>query len=217
MRVSFGDFVFDRGARQLQRGDETRHLGPKAFELLELLLDHRPNVVARHRIRDLLWPGTFVAESTLATVVAEVRSALGEDAKHPVFVRTVHGVGFAFCGQADESRPRRPQADGAVAYRLVLEDREVRLDQGENVLGRVEDGAAWLESPTVSRRHARILVDGAQVVLEDLASKNGTFVGGVRFSAPTVLVDGDSFRLGRVGMTLRVVRPDEATRTDVED
>lgn len=217
MRVTFGDFVLDRGARQLQRGAEVRHLGPKAFELLELLLDHRPNVVARHRIRDLLWPGTFVAESTLATVVAEVRAALGDDAKNPGFVRTVHGVGFAFCGQADESRPPRPHATSAVAYRLVLEDREVRLDQGENVLGRVEDGAAWLESPTVSRRHARIVVDGAQVVLEDLASKNGTFVGGVRISAPTVLVDGDSFRLGRVGMTLRAVRPDAATRTDVED
>src|SRR5262245_39492671 len=128
MRVSFGDFVLDRGARQLQRGDDARHLGPKAFELLELLLDHRPNVVARHRIRDLLWPGTFVAESTLATVVAEVRAALGEDAKSPGFVRTVHGVGFAFCGQATESRPRRSQVKSALAFRLVLDDREVRLD-----------------------------------------------------------------------------------------
>lgn len=216
MRVSFGDFVLDRGARQLQRGDEKRHLGPKAFDLLELLLDHRPNVVARHRIRDLLWPGTFVAESTLATVVTEVRAALGEDARHPTFVRTVHGVGFAFCGQAVESRPARARASRAVAYRLVLKDREVALDQGENLLGRIEDGAVWLESPTVSRRHARIVVEGGQVVLEDLASKNGTFVRGLRITTPTVLADGDSFRLGRVGMRLRAVQPDEATETDDE-
>lgn len=217
MRVSFGDFVLDRGARQLQRGDDTRHLGPKAFDLLELLLDHRPNVVARHRIRDLLWPGTFVAESTLATVVAEVRAALGEDAKRPGFVRTVHGVGFAFCGQAAESRPRRGHPTSAVAYRLVLKDREIALDQGENLLGRVDDGAVWLESPTVSRRHARIVVNGGHVVLEDLASKNGTFVHGRRITAPTPLADGDSFKLGRVGMKLRAVRPDEATQTEDED
>ena len=216
MRVTFGDFVLDRGARQLRRGEETRPLGPKAFELLELLLEHRPNVVARHRIRDRLWPGTFVAESTLATVVSEVRSALGEDAKKPAFLRTVHGVGFAFCGEAAESRSGRSTAGPATGYRLVLGDREVALDQGENVLGRVEDGVVWLESPTVSRRHARILVTGGQAILEDLGSKNGTFVRGRRITAPTVLTDGDDFRLGRVLLTLRAVQPDQATKTDDE-
>ena len=68
-RVRFGDFVLDRGTRQLRRGDAERHLGGKAFELLELLLERRPNVVAKQGIRDHLWPGTFVADSTLATVV----------------------------------------------------------------------------------------------------------------------------------------------------
>ena len=68
MRVTFGDFVLDRGTRQLRRGEAERHLGPKAFELLELLLNQRPNVVARERIRDRLWPGTSVSESTLATI-----------------------------------------------------------------------------------------------------------------------------------------------------
>ena len=52
------------------------------------------------------------------------------------------------------------------------------------------------------------------MVLEDLGSKNGTFVRGQRISAPTALADGDVFRLGRVSMKLRAVRPDEATRTD---
>ena len=68
MLVSFGDFVLDRGTRQLRRGQEERRLGPKAFELLELLLKQRPNVVPRERIRDRLWPDTFVSESTLATL-----------------------------------------------------------------------------------------------------------------------------------------------------
>jgi len=213
MRVTFGEFVLDRGTRQLRRGDEERRLGPKALELLELLLDQRPNVVARERIRDRLWPDTFVSESTLATVVAELRAALDEKRTEPRFLRTVHGVGFAFCGQATESGPRA-RARGALAYRLVLSDREITLHAGENVLGRVEDGVVWMESSTVSRRHARILVEGDQVVLEDLTSKNGTFVRGQRISAPTPLVDGDVFRLGRVEVRLRAVRPDEATRTD---
>ena len=216
MRMKFGDFVLDRGTRQLWRGEEERHLGPKAFELLELLLDQRPNVVARERIRDRLWPGTFVAESTLATVVAEVRAALGESAKEPRFLRTVRGVGFAFCGEASESGSRPRAATGTAAYRLVVEDREVMLRPGENLLGRVEDGVIWLESPSVSRRHARIVVEGGQVILEDLGSKNGTFLRGQRISTPTPLADGDVFRLGRVNMTLRAVRPRRETRTDEE-
>jgi DNA-binding winged helix-turn-helix (wHTH) protein len=216
MLVSFGDFVLDRGARQLRRGKEERRLGPKAFELLDLLVSQRPNVVHRQRIRDRLWPGTSVSESTLATVVAEVRGALDESRKEPRFLRTVHGIGFAFCGQATDSRPAvGPSAP--VVYRLRLEDREVALAQGENLLGRVEEGVAWLDSPTVSRRHARLLVDGERVLLEDLDSKNGTFVRGHRITVPTLLADGDTFRLGRVSMELRVLQPGQPTRTDAGD
>ena len=214
MLVKFGEFVLDRGTRQLRRGEEDRHLGAKAFELLELLLNQRPNVVARERIRDRVWPGTFVSESTLSTVVAEVRAALDEDPKQPRFLRTVHGVGFAFCGPATESGPR--VAAGRTIYRLVLEDREIVLRPGENVLGRVEEGVVWLESPSVSRRHARILVEGGEVVLEDLASKNGTFVRGERISEATRLADGDVFRLGRVSMQLRAGQADRSTRTEPE-
>ena len=128
MRVSVGEFVLDLGTRQLLRASEPRHLGPKALELLELLLRQRPNVVARERIRDRLWPVTHVTDSTLATVVAEVRAALDEDTRQPRFLRTVHGVGYAFCGEASQSgeSAAAPPAH-AMAFRLLLEDREVAL------------------------------------------------------------------------------------------
>lgn len=215
MRVGFGDFVFDRGTRQLRRGEEERPLGPKAFELLDLLLSQRPNVIPRERIRMRLWPDVVVTESTLATVVADLRAALDDDAKEPRFLRTVHGVGYAFCAQAtplDRSAPRLP--DRAMACRLVFRDREVALHSGENLLGRVEDGVVWLDSPTVSRRHARILIDGNSATLEDLGSKNGTFVREERIAGPVLLSDGDALRLGRVRLTFRTQPADEATRTD---
>ena len=214
MRVRFGHFVLDRGTRQLLREGELRHLGPKAFELLELLLGHRPNVVTKERIRDRLWPETFVSEWALASVVAEVRSALGEDPKEPRFVRTVHRVGYAFCGDADESEPARRQ--GPTAYRLVLQGHEVALRAGENLLGRVAEGVAWIDSSSVSRRHARIVIEEGAPVLEDLGSKNGTFLRVERILTPTRLADGDVLRLGRVHMTLRALRDGETTGTDVE-
>jgi DNA-binding winged helix-turn-helix (wHTH) protein len=215
MRVAFGDFVLDRGTRELLRGKQVRHLPPKAFDLLELLLTHRPNVVTKQRIRARLWSGTYVTDSTLATLVGEVRSALGEDPKKPRLLRTVHAVGYAFCGTARESGARSRSSPGAVAYRLVLADREVALKPGENVLGRVDDGVVWIDAATVSRRHARILVAEPGVTIEDLGSKNGTFVRGERIAGPTALVHGDVIRLGRVAMEFRAFR-DLSTKSAID-
>jgi DNA-binding winged helix-turn-helix (wHTH) protein len=216
MRVLFGDFVLDTGTRQLRRGAEDRHLGPTAFELLELLLRRRPNVVAKETMRNCLWPGTFVSGSTLATVVTEVRTALGDDPKEPRFLRTVHGVGYAFCGEAtDDDGPKAAKASvEPLSYRLVFKDREISLQPGENLLGRVDEGVLWIDSSSVSRRHARIRVEGGCATLEDLGSKNGTFWRGQRISAPVPLADGDEIRLGQVGLRLRILPVDMATRTD---
>jgi DNA-binding winged helix-turn-helix (wHTH) protein len=216
MRVSFGEFVLDRGTRQLLRAGKVRPLGPKALELLELLLRERPNVVSRERIHDRLWPRTHVSASTLNTVVTEVRSALDEDPRRPRLLRTVHGVGYAFCGEASEPGPSPSSPGRAMTFRLLLEDREIALRPGENLLGRVEDGVAWIEAPTVSRRHARILVEHDRALIEDLGSKNGTFVRGRRINQPTPLAAGDVIRLGRVSLKLHAVRADQSTVTGAD-
>jgi pSer/pThr/pTyr-binding forkhead associated (FHA) protein len=80
----------------------------------------------------------------------------------------------------------------------------------------VEDGVAWIESEWVSRRHARIVVAGEEASLEDLGSKNRTFLQGERNSGPKPLSDGDEICLGRVVTAFRVVREGRSTRTDVE-
>jgi DNA-binding winged helix-turn-helix (wHTH) protein len=215
MRLRFGDFVLDPGTRQLRRGEEERHLGPKAFELLELLLQNRPNVLSKARLHDRLWPGTFVSGSTLANVVGEIRSALDDEPGSPRFLRTVHGVGYAFCGEAsEEEKAAAPVSAARLSYRLLFDDREITLRPGENLLGRVDEGVLWIDSPSVSRRHARIRVEGGRAVLEDLGSKNGTFWRGERISAPVLLMDGDEFRLGKVALVLRVLPVDATTLTD---
>ncbi len=215
MRLRFGDLVLDTGTRQLRRGEVDRHLGPKAFELLELLLRHRPNVVSKETLHDQLWPGTFVSGSTLATVVGELRAALGDDPASSRFLRTVHGVGYAFCGEVTEEGPRpAAPAVGTLSYRLLFRDREIALHPGENLLGRIEEGVLWIDSPGVSRRHARIRVERGRATLEDLASKNGTYCRGRRVSGPVVLSDGDEIRLGRVSLTVRILPADEMTHTE---
>lgn len=96
MRVHFLDFVFDGGRRILIRGADRLHLSPKAFRLLELLLARRPDAVSKPEIHSVLWPRTFVSEANLPALVNELRRALGDDAKRPRAIRTVHGFGYAF-------------------------------------------------------------------------------------------------------------------------
>jgi diguanylate cyclase (GGDEF)-like protein len=69
-----------------------------------------------------------------------------------------------------------------------------RLTNPEMVVGR--EGDIRLVHPGVSRRHARLLVTADQVVVDDLGSTNGTFVGVDRVKAPTVLNEGDAVAFG---------------------
>ncbi|HEY2946186.1 MAG TPA: winged helix-turn-helix domain-containing protein, partial [Vicinamibacteria bacterium] len=98
MGVRFAEFVFDPGARELRGRGGPCHLSPKAFECLGALLERRPRAVSRAELHDRLWPKSFVAETSLRRVIAEIRAALGDDERRPRFIRTVRGFGYAFCG-----------------------------------------------------------------------------------------------------------------------
>jgi len=211
-RVRFDEWTFDGGARELVRRSRRVHLSPKAFDLLGLLIESRPRAVSKDEIQDHLWPETFVSESNLAGLVKEIRAALGEDARAPRYVRTVHGFGYSFCAMAIEAA-RGAGTSSPSRHRLAWGPREVTLCEGENVLGRASDAAAWIDSTTVSRHHARILVEGARATLEDLGSKNGTYLGGQRLSSPMPLADGDEIRVGSVRLTFHVLAGEVSTET----
>lgn len=213
MRLRFAEFVFDSGSRELRGQGGPCPLSPKAFECLGALLERRPQAVPRAQLQDRLWPKTFVADTSLRRVIAEIRAALGDDERRPRFIRTVRGFGYAFCGAAEEEGAAPPTAADASACRLEWGNREIPLREGENILGRVDDAVAWIDSPRVSRRHARIVVSGGKATIEDLGSKNGTSVSGRRIDRLTPLEGGDQIVLGPVLMTFRVFRGTGATET----
>jgi DNA-binding winged helix-turn-helix (wHTH) protein len=207
--IGFGEFVFDPKRRELLRGDRPVHLTLKAFDLLATLVERRPEVVPKADLEARIWGRTHVAETSLAGLVAEVRQALGDRRRDGRYIRTVHGYGYAFSGATDAGTahlPRERRAGSrthAVVHRLAWSRREVSLQPGENILGRDRDVVAWIDSPTVSRHHARVLIDGEEAVLEDLGSRNGTYVGGRRVEGPVRLSDHDEIRLGSVVLTFR--------------
>src|SRR5262245_17077953 len=176
MQVHFGEFTLDTDRRQLLKGDVQRHLSPKSYELLRLLIDNRPRALSKAELHERLWPSTFVSESTLSSLVAEVRDALDEKADSARYVRTAHRFGYAFGGKATIAESRVPLADERARCWIVWEHGQVSLKEGEHLLGRDADVSVWLESPSVSRHHARIRVSGSDASVEDLGSKNGTYV-----------------------------------------
>lgn len=218
MRISFGEFTLDTESRELFRDGEVVHISPKAFLLLEVLLERRPAAVPKTALKDRLWPSSHVSEASLASLVAELRSALDDDAREPRFIRTVHTYGYAFCGATDAppvaKTAGRSSRDETVC-RLAWRDREITLTEGENLLGRDREAVVWIDSATVSRRHARIVVTDGEAVIEDLGSRNGTSVGGKKIQGPVRLADGDRLRLGAATMTFRVFRSSE-TQSDLE-
>ena len=198
MRWRFGDFTLDVDTRQLRHGSRDVHLSPKAFDLLALLIDRRPNVVAKKALIDHLWSGTFVVEANLSNLVSEIRAALGDTGAEPAFIRTVHRRGYAFHGEVGD------HGSGIVTCWIEWGGRRFPLGRGENVIGRHAGAAVMLDSSTVSRRHAALVVNPDATVLQDFGSHNGTFIGATRISEPTTLRDGDVIRIGDVMLTYRV-------------
>jgi DNA-binding winged helix-turn-helix (wHTH) protein len=212
-RLRFGDWVFDGESRELRGPEGAVHVSPKAFDLLGALLESRPRALSKAELFDRLWAGTFVSDSSLASLVKEIRRALGDPARRPGFLRTVHGFGYAFCGEATEESLGAGRNGRGVTFFLVWGSREIPLADGENVLGRALDASSRIESAAVSRRHARIVLAAGCATIEDLGSKNGTHLNGRRLKGKAALADGDAIVLGPVRLVFRVVSATASTQT----
>ena len=105
MKMRFGECELDTDERVLLRGGRPVHLTPKAFQLLSFLAEARPRAVPKAELQEKLWPATYVSEGNLATLVKEARIAIGDDARQPIYIRTVHGYGYAFAGTVQQAQP----------------------------------------------------------------------------------------------------------------
>ena len=214
MRVRFGPFVLDSEARELLREDAPVPLSPKAFDLLSLLVAHRPKAMSKGDLQDHLWPTTFVVEKNLPNLIGEIRDAIGDDPANPRFIRTVHRFGYAFRDTPAPLADGRPASRDQVAFRVKWMNSDVTLHEGEHVLGRDPDVEIFLNHPGISRRHALITVSRGQASIEDLGSKNGTFVEDQRVDGKRTMRDGDLIRVGSVKLTIRRLMAAGSTETE---
>jgi DNA-binding winged helix-turn-helix (wHTH) protein len=201
MRLSFGDFTLDLSERRLWRGGEVVPLEPKMYQLLEILIKRRPAVIPNEELDELLWPHVYVARTSLTRLVSALRSVLGDESRDSHIIRTSYKTGYAFCAKvsdsaAAEAAPAAPLAARPEVVHLVWNDRIIPLGEGEFVAGRGEECSVVIDASTVSRRHAKIVVRGASITIEDLESTNGTRVNGMPITVPTAISNGNKVELG---------------------
>ena len=210
MRFSFGAWTLDADRRVLLHAGDPVSLSPKAFDLLRLLVEHHERAFSKAELHQLLWPDTFVSDGSLTILVAEIRQVLHDAADQPRFIRTVRRFGYGFCAPVAGTDAQHPFVEPQNAW-VIWGNRSIPVAAGQTILGRALDATIRFDVPGVSRRHARISVEGASVTVEDLGSQNGTYVRGEKISGRAALGDGDELRIGPVSILIRLVSPDSST------
>jgi DNA-binding winged helix-turn-helix (wHTH) protein len=132
MRYVFDDYTLDTQRYELRRAEQRVALEPKACDLLRYLVEHRDRVVGRDELIEQVWPDRFISDHSLTARLRAVREALGEDARKPRCIETVHGRGYRFVSPVEVYDREEPDRRESVAS------------------GTVSHAEAWLlESPVV--------------------------------------------------------------------
>lgn len=215
VRAIFGDFVLDTGRRELSRGLVPVHVSGKALQLLELILRAAPEAVSKEQVYRHLWGNVVVEETNIANLISDLRRALSDHRGASRLIRTIYRFGYRFDGEV-EWRSQDRTAAPSVASRswIVWAGREYPLSPGENVIGRDPHAKVSINSAAISRRHA-LLNFGVRATIEDLGSKNGTFVADQRITAPTEIHDGDTLGFGSVRVLFRLLGDVGTTVTEL--
>ena len=214
MKVRFGPFVFDSATRQLLDGSRPAHLSPKSFDLLQVLLEHRPALVTKTELQDRVWPDVAVVEANIANAIAEIRRVLGDDPKSPRYVCTVSRRGYRFCADSEVMGASPAPRQRALRWWLNWKETTLPLSEGENVVGRHPASDVWINATSVSREHARILIAAGEAAVEDSGSTNGTYVNGTKITGRHPLVDGNTVTFGSEKATFGVWSDEAAARTE---
>jgi DNA-binding winged helix-turn-helix (wHTH) protein len=209
--VRFGIFEADLVTGELRRKGVKVALQEQPFQVLALLLERPGGLITRDALRRRIWPdAVFVDfEHGLNKAVSKLRRALADSASTSRFVETLPRRGYRFVAPVEGRALAR---SAGARFRVVSEGRAVALPDGETVIGRDPDVRLSVDASSVSRRHARIVVSESGAVIEDLDSKNGTFVNGQRVTVPRTLQDKDEIRVGAATLVVRAYM-EASTRT----
>jgi DNA-binding winged helix-turn-helix (wHTH) protein len=224
----FAEFELDPAAYALRRGRVRIKLEKVPMELLLLLVANAGALVERREIQTALWDSDVLVEHDPAinTAIRKIRRALEDDAENPRFVETVVGKGYRFIAPVERrewdariqprdieaARPPSQWHGTFPRYCVTRGAQEFVLDSGDNLLGRDPVARIYIDHASVSRRHARISIGSERALLEDLKSRNGTYLDGRRIDGPTEIRHGGLIGLGPITLTFLILSAPASTR-----
>jgi DNA-binding winged helix-turn-helix (wHTH) protein/predicted ATPase len=135
--VRFGPYTFEASIGELRRGRRVIRLTPKAAAVLSTLVSRAGALVTKDGLFDAVWPGVAVSDAALTSCIQELRDALGDDARRPRYIETVHRRGYRFVAPVPEAR-----AYGGALLRVPehLVGRALALDRLRACLDRARAG-----------------------------------------------------------------------------
>ncbi len=205
-----GRWQVDPAACELRNGETTIRLRPKLMDLLAAFARNPGEVLSKHSLLDRVWADVTVGDASLTVAVGELRDALGDGPEKPEFIETIPRRGYRLIAPVSSLEAGDMRTESS-RFWITGAGVELVLQQGENLIGRSPVAFVRIDSPKVSRNHARITIDGDTAFVEDLGSKNGTFVGDTRIEVPTPLAHGDQLRLGQLAAVLSIVIADHGS------
>ena len=210
-----GDWLVEPTLDRISRDGAVLQLRPRAMDVLVCLAMEAGKLAAKRHLIDAVWRTEFVSDHALTQVIAEIRAALGDDARNPIYIENIPRKGYRLVAAVTPVEAAIPQVrEVSLPLRLQGNGTEYPLTQGSNVIGRTADATVCIDRTEVSRCHARVVVSGTTATVEDLGSKNGTFLNGQRLHQPAVLTDGDEIWIGRSVARFRYLIDGEPTQTE---
>ena len=184
------------------------------MDVLTVLAVAAGKLVSKRELIDEVWRTEYVGDHALTQVIAELRAALGDDARDPSFIENIPRRGYRLVADVISVADSVPPGGASLPFKLQAEEGDFRLVQGLNVIGRTGDADICIDRTEVSRCHAKITVQGTTAVIEDLGSKNGTFLNGRQLDGPATLTNGDDIWIGRSVARFRFLIEGETTKTE---
>lgn len=126
--IEVGDWRFDPAAGEISRAGHRVRLEDRAARTLELLCRERGQVVSHQTLVDTIWSGRTLSPNSIAVVVADLRRALGDDARRPRLIETVPKRGYRLA-------PQGPPAEAAASGPDIERRRWLAIGGAAGVLG----------------------------------------------------------------------------------
>ena len=164
--VTFGPFRLDAGTESVWRADEEIRLRPRTFAVLRYLAERPGRLITKEELLVAVWSEVAVGDAALTVCVGEIRKALGDEARTPRFIETVHRRGYRFIGPVGSTRDHGPSAPAREASMADIVGRETEL----RTLG------AWLARARRAERQVGFVTGEAGIGKTALVE---TFLAGV--------------------------------------